>query len=62
MTWIELLWFFPLGISISLVLGAVGRREPRDILVASAHTFWTLLCVVGGVAIVIRLLVVFFAS
>ena len=57
---LDLLWFFPLAIAIAFVVGAVGRREPRDILRASARTLWTLVAVVAGVGLFIRLLVVFF--
>jgi len=57
---VELLWFFPLAIAIALVVGAVGRREPRAILRAAGRTLWTLVAVVAGVGLFIRLLVVFF--
>ena len=62
MRWTDLLWFFPLGLVVSLVVGAVGRRDPREVAVASLHTFWTLVCILGGVMLTIRLLVVFFVG
>jgi hypothetical protein len=57
---IDLLWFFPLAFAVSVVLGAAGRRRPREILEAAGQTFRTLVVVVGGVALTIRLLILFF--
>ncbi len=57
---VELLWFFPLAVAIACVVGAVGRREPREIVHAAGRTLWTLVAVVAGVGLLIRLLVVFF--
>ena len=57
---IQIVLFFPLAIAISLVMGAVGRNSSRDIVRACGRTFTTLLMVVGGVGLVIRLLVLFF--
>jgi hypothetical protein len=57
---LDLLWFFPLALAVSIVLGAAGRRGAREILEAAGQTFRTLVIVVGGVAITIRLLILFF--
>ena len=60
MTLLDLAWYAPLAIAVSLVLGASGRDGARAIARAAAQTFVTLLCVVGGVGLLIRLVVVFF--
>ena len=57
---LDLLWFFPLALSVSIVLGAAGRRRPREILEAAGQTFRTLVVVVGGVAVTIRLIIFVF--
>jgi hypothetical protein len=53
----ELLWVMPLALAIALAMGASGRDTPREVLRASTHTLWTLVLVVGGVAVVIRVLI-----
>ena len=58
---IDLLWYLPLAIAISVVMGASGRHHRGEIARAAGKTFVTLLLVVGGVAVAIRLLVIFFA-
>jgi hypothetical protein len=60
-TLLDLAWYLPLAVAVSLVLGASGRDGVRAVARAAAHTFVTLGCVVGGVGLVIRLVVVFFA-
>lgn len=60
MRWVDLLWFFPLAFTVSIALGAAGRRRPREILEAAGQAFRTLVVVVGGVAVTIRLLILFF--
>jgi hypothetical protein len=54
----DLLWYFPIAIAAALVVGASGRHTPREVVRGAAHAFWTLLLVVGGVGLVIRMLVV----
>jgi hypothetical protein len=56
----DLAWYVPLAVAVSLVLGASGRDGVRTVAKATASTFVTLACVVGGVGLVIRLVVVFF--
>jgi hypothetical protein len=56
----ELAWYLPLAVAVSLVLGASGRDGARAVAKAATSTFVTLACVVGGVGLVIRLVVVFF--
>ena len=56
----EIALFLPLAIAIALVMGAAGRREPREIVRAAGRTLTTLVMVVGGVGLVIRLLILFF--
>jgi hypothetical protein len=58
---VDLLWYLPLAVAISVVMGASGRHGPREIAVAAARTFRTLFLVVAGVAVAIRLLVIGFA-
>jgi hypothetical protein len=53
----ELLWVIPLALAIALAMGASGRDTTREVIRASAHTLWTLVLVVGGVAVVIRVLI-----
>ena len=56
----EIALLLPLAAAISLVMGAAGRRGARAIVRACGKTFTTLVMVVGGVGLVIRLLVIFF--
>ena len=56
----EIALFFPLAAAISLVMGAAGRSGLKAIARAAGRTFTTLVMVVGGVGLVIRLLVLFF--
>jgi hypothetical protein len=56
----DLGWYLPLALAVSLVLGASGRDGVRAIARAATSTFVTLACVVGGVGLVIRLVVVLF--
>jgi hypothetical protein len=55
---LDLLWYLPIALAASLVVGAAGREGPREVVRGAAHAFWTLLLVVGGVGLVIRGLVV----
>ena len=57
---VDLLWYFPVAIAAALAIGASGRDRPREILRGAVRTFWTLLAVVGGTGVVIRVLVVVF--
>lgn len=57
---IDLLYVVPLLITISIAMGAVGRRDPGEISRASVQSFTTLVSVLIGVAVVVRLLIVFF--
>jgi hypothetical protein len=54
----ELLWFFPLAAAIALVVGAAGQEGARAIARSSVKQFGTLILVVGGVGLAIRVLVV----
>ena len=56
----EVLLLLPLAGAIAMVMGAVGRQGAATIARAAGKTFTTLLMVVGGVGLVIRLLVLFF--
>jgi hypothetical protein len=56
----DLLWYLPLAVAISLVMGAASRRLLGDILRASLRTFATLVLVVAAVGAAIRMVVVFF--
>jgi hypothetical protein len=58
MTFLDLVWYFPLAIAAALVVGASGRDRPKEVVRGAVHAFWTLLLVVGGVGLTIRLLVV----
>jgi hypothetical protein len=57
MTLVELAWVAPLALAVALAMGAAGRDAPRDVVRASVHTLWTLVLVVGGVALAIRTLI-----
>ena len=57
MTLVEILWVLPLAFLIALAVGAAGRDEPREIWHATLHTLRTLVFVVGGVALTIRVLI-----
>jgi len=57
---VDLLLYVPLTLAVACVMGACGRREPRDIARATARTFGTLFLVVGSVGLAIRLLVLLF--
>jgi hypothetical protein len=56
----DLLLYVPLTLAIACVMGACGRRDPRDIVRATARCFGTLFLVVGCVGLTIRLLVLLF--
>ncbi len=60
MTLADLLWYLPLAVAVSLVMGASGRHRAGEIARASLRTFVTLFAVVAGVGAVIRLVVVWF--
>lgn len=57
---VDVLYIVPLLVAISVAMGAVGRREPGAIARASLQSFVTLVGVLAGVSIVVRLLVAFF--
>jgi len=57
---IDLVCVLPLLVAIAVAMGAVGRREPGEIARASAQSFATLVGVLIGVAVVVRLLIVYF--
>ncbi len=56
----DLLWYLPLALAVSLVMGASGRHGAGEIAGASARAFLTLFAVVAGVGLAIRLVVVLF--
>jgi hypothetical protein len=56
----DLLLYVPLTLAIACVMGACGRRDPRDIVRATARNFGTLFLVVGCVGLAIRMLVLLF--
>lgn len=55
---VDLLWYLPLAVAVSLVLGASGREGAKAIAKASAQALLTLTCVLAGVGLVIRLVVI----
>jgi len=57
---VDLLLYVPLTIAIACVMGACGRREPKEIVRATVRCFGTLFLVVGCVGLAIRLLVLLF--
>ncbi|MCC7139045.1 MAG: hypothetical protein IT460_11540 [Planctomycetes bacterium] len=60
MTLAELLAVVPLALVVAVAIGASGRDTPRDVARASLHTLWTLVLVVGGVALAVRVLIAVF--
>jgi hypothetical protein len=58
-TWGEILWFPPLMLAISVVVGAAGRR-PGELGRSIRRTFVALSAGVISVGIVVRLIVHFF--
>ncbi len=60
MTFVDLLLVLPLLVAISIAMGAVGRREGGAIARASVQSFATLVGVLAGVSLVVRLLIAFF--
>lgn len=57
---VDVLYILPLLAAISIAMGAVGRREVGAISKASFQSFVTLVGVLAGVSLVVRLLTTFF--
>lgn len=57
---IDVVLVIPLLAAIAIAMGAVGRREAGEIVRASAQSFVTLVGVLVGVAVVVRILIAFF--
>lgn len=57
---VDVALLLPLLAAIAIAMGAIGRREPLDIVRGSLQSFATLVGVLAGVSIVVRLLTVFF--
>ena len=60
MSLLDLLWFPPLVLAVSIVVGTAGRSR-GEIAVAIRQTFVALVLVVVAVAAVVRILVILFA-
>ena len=57
---IDVLFVLPLLVAISVAMGAVGRRDAGSIVRASVQSFATLVGVLVGVSLAVRLLIAFF--
>ncbi len=57
---VDVVLLLPLLAAIAVAMGAIGRREPGDVARASVQSFATLIGVLAGVSIVVRLLSAFF--
>lgn len=57
---VDVVLLLPLLAAIAVAMGAIGRREPGAIVRGSVQSFATLIGVLAGVSIVVRLLTAFF--